>query len=203
MTRRNVAILMQSRTASSLVAATFRVHGWVTGGDHVMPEPRNYVTHENQAVKSYLVKRYGQGLLVPRAGCDYQLRRIFYEEFGKQPWAWKGDVYYAEAFRSTFPNMAWIYVKRDIEDAVQSSMDMRNFPVWRQGVRWERRQVEDELRSFLICKYELMAGLRDRYGGVVVRTSDVLGGDNRTLREAIEYAGGEWNEILAEVADNR
>lgn len=199
---KNVAILMQSRTGSSLVAAIFRAHGWHTGGENVRVTNRagkpafDYVSYENRAIRNHLVHTYGAPLKEP-ARPTYDMRLVHIVDALPQPWAFKGDIYYAEIFRATCPDMAWIYVKRDIEDAIASSMDRRVFPVRRGEVEWGRHELEAELRSFLAVKYWHMDNLRDAHGGLIVDATEVMAGELSSVRLAIEYAGGAWDEALA------
>jgi len=189
---RNVAILMQSRTGSSLVASIFRAHGWNTGGDG--QKSRDYATHENKGVRKYLVKTYGTNLRSPvpkPAVPDTGLQKIVARELA-EPWAWKGDVFFAEVFKVTFPDLAWIYVKRKIEDAVRSALGSA-----------EPSSGADELWAFLRCKYDLMVDLETEWGGKVVYTTDVMKGIFHTAENAITYAGGEWDEETALSAFNR
>lgn len=191
---KNVAILMQSRTASSLVAGMFRAHGWHTGGDGVVT--RDYVSHESQAVKARLVQEYGVAMTDPApAVADEQLRKILGTI--PEPWAWKGDIFYANVFRATFPDLAWVYVKRFIPDAVRSSLNERAMPIMRAGRAWYYDELAAELAAFLRRKYDLMVELETEWGGKVVYTTDVLRGRYHTIRNAIQYAGGEWDEALA------
>lgn len=194
--RRNVIILMQSRTASSLVAATFRAHGWQSNAEKVRSQTNSggYVTHENLTIRKHLVGQYGTAMpnpLPPLAAPDSKLQQIVMGQFGTwPPWLWKGDAYYFEAFKASFEDLAIVYVKRFIPDAIASSLDMRTLP------KAMYAKKADELASFLRTKYDYMVDLEIEHGGKVVYTTDVLKGRFDTLRNAIEYAGRDWDEDL-------
>ena len=193
---------MQSRTASSLVASTFRAHGWQTKGENIQTYNRSarYTTHENQKLKEHLVGKYGPNMQAPApAVFDGELERIVRNQFGDQPWLWKGDVFYAKPFLTTFEDLAIVYVKRYIPDAIASSLDHRTFPY----KNLTRAQHEAQLRLFLEMKFDHMVELEEEFGGKVVYTTDVLEGVLDTLRMAIEYAGGEWDEDLFDQAVER
>ena len=192
---RNVVILMQSRTASSLVASAFRAHGWQSNAQKFsQTSGRPYVTHENAMIKAHLVGQYGTAMpkpLAPLTEPDTELQQIVRVQFGtRPPWLWKGDAYYFEAFRASFEDLAIVYVKRFIPDAVRSSLSSRGFTP---GVY---KRKADELEAFLRVKYDYMVDLEVEHGGKVVYTTDVLKGTFHTLQNAIEYAGGSWYEDL-------
>lgn len=199
---KNTVILMQSRTASSLVAAAFRAHGWASGGEAVTSQTSSarYVTHESPAIKSHLVKRFGSAMPEPvpaSIGPDENLQQIVAHQFGAKPWIWKGDAYYFEAFRASFEDLAIVYVKRFIPDAVRSSLSHRMYNVQ------ERERQEVVLSKFLRTKYDYMVDLESEHGGKVVYTTDVLAGELVTLRNAIVYAGGDWDEGLVKLVKER
>ena len=192
----NVTILMQSRTGSSAVASAFRAHGWNTGGDKV--RSRWYTTHENQDVKQRLVAVYGSNLDQPvnrtrlrmgvsPVGPDQKLRAIL---DSIEPWAWKGDAYYLDVFRATFLNLSVIYVIRDVEDAIESSLGPRSL------TPEARTMHAGALRAHLHQKYDWMRDQQSKIGGVIVDATAVLNGDFDTLKNAITYAEGDWNEDL-------
>jgi hypothetical protein len=194
---KNTVILMQSRTASSLVAAAFRAHGWASGGETVTSQTSTarYVTHESQAIKKHLVGRYGTAMPEPVPwldAADENLRQIVAGQFGTKPWVWKGDAYYFEAFKATFDDLAIVYVKRFIPDAVRSSLSHRDYNVQ------QREHEEVVLSRFLRVKYDYMVDLESAHGGKVVYTTDVLKGELATMRQAIEYAGGTWDAALVD-----
>lgn len=199
---KDVAILMQSRTGSSLVAAIFRAHGWHTGGEGVHVSNRlekptyTYVSYENQAIRNHLVQTYGSPRQDPVAPTHDDVLATIVESL-PSPWAFKGDVFYADVFTETFPDIGLIYVQRDVEDAIDSSMDRRTFPIWRGGVPWQRPELEAELREFLVRKYDLMDRLREWHGGALVDTTEVMAGELGTIRDAIAWAGGTWDEDVA------
>jgi len=195
---KNAVIFMQSRTGSSMIAGVFRAHGWATGGDDV--RSRNYVTHENQRIKTYLKRAYGtRRTPVMAAEPDTRLQAIIESEFGDRPWCWKGDLFYASLWSASFPDLAAVYVKRDIPDAVRSGLVGRTFPLRRgDGRVVDYETAASELEDFLKLKFALMdelclAGLPGR----IVDASAVMRGELDTLREAVEYAGGTWDEGAA------
>lgn len=190
---KNVVILMQSRTASSLVAGTFRAHGWSADADSMIS--RGYHTHENQLLRNHLVGQYGMAMpnpLLQPSGPDRKLRALVLGQYGKRPWFWKGDAYYFEAFKATFEDLAIVYVKRYIPDAIRSSLDGRAYP----HMGKTRAQCEATLADFLRTKYTYMNTLQTENGGRVVYTTDVLKGIFTTLQKAVNYAGGDWDEDL-------
>ena len=191
---------MQSRTASSLVAAAFRHHGWLSNADTV--KTRDYRTHEHQAIKAHLVSRYGQNRLDPPPpveswpSMDYELLNLVSREFGAEPWLWKGDAYYLEIpWLATFMDddePYIVYVKRHIPDAVESSLGPRGLEPH------EYNRLARELEAHLRRKYDWMVDMEERHGGSVVYTTDVLKGRFDTLRMAIERAGGEYDQAIVD-----
>jgi len=195
---RNTLILMQSRTGSSAIAGVFRAHGWNTGADRVTS--RWYFTHENQEAKKILVGKHGSALEeplntgryrrdMPHVEADADLSKCM-NNVGA-PWAWKGDAYYLDAWLATFEDLAIVYVIREVEEAIQSSLAPRRF-----STDASRSMAEGRLRAHLHKKYEYMRAVQAEHGGIEVDASAVLSGDFKTLQAAIEYAGSAYSEPL-------
>ena len=178
-----------------MVAAVYHAHGWKTGG--LTTQSRDYVTYENQTIVQHLIRVYGKrkkGPVEPLVEPDQRLIDVVKHCFGNNPWCWKGDVFYAEAFLGTFPDLALVYVRRNVEDAVNSGLDHRQFPL-RSGKTREQAQVE--LRDFIVAKYAYMHELELKHGGSWIYTDDVLAGNMLWFREAFDEHGFGFDENIA------
>ena len=191
---------MTSRSRSSLVSKIFASHGVWWG--NTPKTSRGYQTYENQ-----IIKQIQKDIIKPKKGVlpfceELELTEEVIKSFhaslkkhyllncplGTNRWSMKTGVEYFNAWKDLNPYN--IFIKRDPKGVANSIVE--------KGIG-EYQHAFDAAQ----WRYNYMQRIQERSGGVFVSTDDIIKGEYKGVREAIEYCGIEYDEKAVEAAIDR
>lgn len=197
---RPICLWMTSRSRSSLVSKIFANHGVWWG--NTPKTSRGYQTYENQ-----IIKQIQKDIIKPKKGVlpfceELQLTEESKKSFhaalkkhylsncplGTNRWSMKTGVEYFNAWKDLNPYN--IFIKRDPKGVANSIVE--------KGIG-EYQHAFDAAQ----WRYNYMHRIQERFGGVFVSTDDIIKGNYKGVREAIEYCGIEYDEKAVEAAIDR
>jgi hypothetical protein len=186
-----IIILACPRSGSSMTAGLFARHGvWVgtsrSGNEH---NPKGFF--ENTFLKKQLKKEWGTDLLAlsenpPEYHPDFREKvekLLIQDGYRGETWLCKHSALYWRAWLGFNPK--FICVRRDIEQTVQSNIDVK----LHRGA-WSRDDLTDIMRSH---HYEMDLAIR-KCQGINVYTDDLIERNYRSIREALIFCGINPNE---------
>lgn len=168
---------MTSRSGSSFTARIFAEHGLEHNGNE------NY---ENQRIKHWVKSRFiinhsNPKLLTPAESAIKEFKRLVEEE---QINLWKGAVMFYPLFHQFKPKI--VGIQRDMDAATRSIMNKNS------GAK-----DYDKTYSIINKRYQLMDGIVDQYGGVIVQPDELVKGDYSSLEQAFDYCELEFDPAIA------
>lgn len=197
--KRPICLWMTSRSRSSLVSKIFANHGVWWGDTPKMS--RGYSTYENQ-----VIKRIQKDTIKPKEGrlpyCEKlelnqevldtfheKLKTHLYEtmpiSFSK--WSMKTGVEYFNAWKDLNPYN--IFIKRNPNSIAKSIQDKKigDFDSAYRAANW---------------RFDYMDEIQKEYGGVVIDTDNIISGNYKEVKEAMEYCEIEFDQTALESSIN-
>ncbi len=197
---RPICLWMTSRSRSSLVSKIFANHGVWWG--NTPKTSRGYQTYENQ-----IIKQIQKDTIKPKKGilpfCEELelteesiksfhavLKKHYLSNCPQETnrWSMKTGVEYFNAWKDLNPYN--IFIKRDPKGVANSIVE--------KGIG-EYQHAFDAAQ----WRYNYMHRIEEKFGGVFISTDDIIKGDYKAVREAIEYCGIEYNAKAVEAAIDR
>ena len=197
---RPICLWMTSRSRSSLVSKIFANHGVWWGNTYA--KTKGYEMYENQ-----VIKQIQKNIIKPSNGvlphCEElqlteEVTKDFHEALkahhlkdcpkGLERWSMKTGVEYFNAWENLNPYNIFI---RRAPDGVANSIVEKGIGEYQHAfdcVRW---------------RYNYMHRIQERFGGVFIDTDDIINGNYKGVREAMEYCGIDYNERSVESAIDR
>lgn len=189
---RPIVVCCVGRSGSSMVTGVLALHGAWTGdcvGPNARRDPRGY--WENRAIKKAgeraLPPRPDGRELPPIPGWGDTVRAILRREgYVDGPWVVKHFAPFWRSWDTLAPT--WILPRRDPEDVFRST---QRAGFW----RW---LSDDQLREAIGAQVAVLDYLRDARGGIEVDADAVTRGDRTSLARAVEGAGLNYDDEVAE-----
>ena len=194
-----ILILAAPRTGSSLVAHIFHEHGvWI--GDVKGNNGFDYKVYENLELRSAVIniaKREWKGKTrvwgkpIPANKINREVVAKVVEEIRpKEPWLYKTAVDYAGLFFQFDPQL--IFIRRDPEQAIKSLVS--------KGKRRDKKIATEAHNR----RMDLMEQYHKEKGGVWVNTDELLEGNYKTIKAAIESVGLKFDpKIVDRIIDKK
>lgn len=188
---------MTSRSRSSLVSKIFANHGVWWGNTFKMS--KGYETYENQ-----VIKKIQKDIIKPKNGILPYLEELAFTEETQQrfhqslkqhvektmpknceKWSMKTGVEYFNAWKDLNPYN--IFIKRDTRGVANSIAE---------------KGIGDYRHAFIVAqwRFDYMDRIQEKFGGVFISTDDIIKGNYKGVREAMEYCGIDYNERAVESA---
>ena len=197
---RPICLWMTSRSRSSLVSKIFANHGVWWGNTYA--KTKGYEMYENQIIKQIQKEK-----IKPKKGvlpfCEElelteknkkcfhaALRKHFLLDspMGTNTWSMKTGVEYFNAWKDLNPYN--IFIKRDPAGVANSIVE--------KGIG-EYQHAFDAAQ----WRYNYMHRIQEVFGGVFISTDDIIKGDYKAVKEAIEYCEIEYDAKAVESAIDR
>lgn len=194
---RPICLWMTSRSRSSLVSKIFANHGVWWGNTFKMS--KGYETYENQ-----VIKKIQKDIIKPKNGILPYLEELAFTEETQQrfhqslkqhvektmpknceKWSMKTGVEYFNAWKDLNPYN--IFIKRDTRGVANSIAE---------------KGIGDYRHAFIVAqwRFDYMDRIQEKFGGVFISTDDIIKGNYKGVREAMEYCGIDYNERAVESA---
>lgn len=197
---RPICLWMTSRSRSSLVSKIFANHGVWWGNTYA--KTKGYEMYENQIIKQIQKKfiKPSKGVLphCEELQLTEEVTKPFHEALkehhskdcprGIERWSMKTGVEYFNAWKDLNPYN--IFILRD-PVGVANSIVQKGIGEYQHAfdcVRW---------------RYNYMHRIQERFGGVFIDTDDIINGNYKGVREAMEYCEIEYNVKAVEDAIDR
>lgn len=193
-----ILILCSPRTGSSLVTKIFADHGVWLGNISNKDNGFGHLTYENvnlnlcvkNIVKSQRVHdewEYGTPINA-NAKSLAAVADIVKSINPREPWAYKVSVELAPLFFQFNPKM--IFVERDEEQAAQSMVDKGSGRAKTEALDIHRKRMA------------LMQAIQSEHGGEWVDTDELIEGNYKTIKKAVEFVGLTFDPIIVDKSVN-
>jgi len=183
----NLIILAPPRSGSSMVTSIFLQHGFYREASTVPVNPYGYKTYESNRLRAEInnitITHGPNSKAFKKGRGPDDVRQMFRSHMGGTPWCFKAGPQYWWILKDAFPTANCVLIRRDIENNIKSQNEKR-------GGEDVRRWIEGFVSAIQL--------LHEKCGFPVVDSDEVVAGEYRTLKAAMDYCGVEFDRDIAE-----